>query len=815
MSLLKALAGMGYDPEKLKKIFEDPTLESTPDTDESEEGSKKLKTKRMIDSQRQFVRDALDANFRDAQYFYAIDRAYDIAQEQCSPTLARCLFGSKDGLPASSEVLSAVKNWNMEKLIEEREINGKKQQVLNLPIFFNIFFSLVASYTKVRWSKLWTDRDVVPLYRYEAAAPTITNNAVCKVITQEIAVQAEAMDYRGIERAILLPMLLYGYAWAFPRCDWFRSYSYWGTGKDDRYLVREGIQWEIVHPTKTLIDRAYPMTSINSDTGMSRMGYWSIVPYSELHGNDKYWNQGKISMQSPNTDLSWSNLAGWRTYQEIYPCTMKFQPATGCCGDRINQREDRWYGDQNMQEGVQIVSLFAKIVPKDCGLYDCPDPIWHRFIYAGDGTVISCVPYPYTPGTVDVYDYDPNRARNSSLSMELLPFQDQIGNMFTQHILSVKSNLTNVIFADEDLLPPSALEMMRNMGKDRYVATNFIPYKGSLLERQGTSVEKAIFPASFPKHNVFETIGAINLMISIMERTLGFSSQEVGSAASHQQSAAEVTIIDSGTGTRTQLTGSFADSGWMARMQAAYDGWMEFSERDINTELTGMSQSQIEALKEVGFSVEKVANTSTVRIKGPKEKAEIFTFAQFRSPKDRSPDAKVAVVMMQAIQAVMSNPTLVQQFGPDVLLKRFNEILDYIGVPGDWRFTSEDAKPQPSSEENIAAQIAENNKVVSEDINATIVPKLQQLDQGQQALAQQGAASAEQSQQLAQAIQVIQALTQNHDQSIAGLAQQIATIMANVQANTLPPQGMIPPPQDVVSMLNPEPVLQPGLMPMA
>ena len=66
-------------------------------------------------------------------------------------------------------------------------------------------------------------------------------------------------------------------------------------------------------------------------------------------------------------------------------------------------------------------------------------------------------------------------------------------------------------------------------------------------------------PVVLQAQQTTEIIQAMNTLIAMLERTLGYSAQEVGAAASHQQSVAEVNVIAGSTSTRINLTGGFID----------------------------------------------------------------------------------------------------------------------------------------------------------------------------------------------------------------------------------------------------------------
>jgi len=788
MGLIAALKEKGYDPKKLQAIFENKKL------GKETKGDLAL-TQKLIERHRGLIRDGLDQNWQSARHWRAIDDAYDAGQEQITVSIMRGLIGKK---PDSEEVLSAIKHWKLDSMLTWTGEGVNRKAVLDLPIFFNIFVPLTAAYTKVRWAKLWTDRDTVPLYKYSPTSSTVEAKLACQVVTDQVAFAAETMQYRVIEREVILPALLYSYAWTMPRSDCVVEKSLWkGKGAVEEYITREGIDWMVVHPAKSFFDRSYPLSSINADCGIRWFGNWTVVAFSSIENNEAYWNKDTISVYSGEQANTWVRPSEWKVYQQFYPCTLKMPD---CWSNELSNSRDAVYYNQSITDhGVQIINFFDKLVPSQYGLYACDTPVWHHFIYAGDGTVIHCVPVAYTPGTVDLYDYDTNRARNTSLAQELLPFQDHISNLLTQYLLSVKQNLANLTFVDQRQIPPETIDKVENLAKSSYVGMNLIRYNRLDFDQMGATATQAITPLAFPKHNTQEIVQAINTTISIAERMLGFSPQEIGAAASHEQSATEVAVISQGTSTRLALTGSFIDDGRSARQKRAYDAWLEYSEREISQTLSGMQPLHIKALKDMGFTVTETPGTDLVKIEGSRELVDIDSFTQTRAPQDRFNDSKVAIAMIQAIQMLMSNQLIVERFGVDFFVRRFNEILEFSGVPGDWRFDLDNAKGAQPSQQQMMQQVTQFIEQALQKNNQAITGELQQV------INSTGEHFKQTDQQVSSLAQATGGKLQEQQQILAALLDQVRGI---IQPQFSPQTAVVPAPP-VELPPPPEPALNP------
>lgn len=688
------------------------------------------------------INDGLQGNFRDAKIWWAIDRAYDINQRQVPYTL---VSGFLDSRPSkNTEIYKAASDWGIDKLLTPLcnsdgtprcDATGMPMMKLDLPTFFQIYVPVVQAYHKIRVAKLFGDRDRDPLYNYEPLRLTMQDRMKCEIVTARIQRQATDMGYRSDERQSIHQATLYGNCLNFPMEDWWYEKQLDTNGKER--VIREGIRNAIPHPARTYYDYGHRLSTLNSDTGVQWAGYWDIVRWGEMLGQKEYyWNLDKVG--ATYGKYSWLKSDGWRIYQELFPCRFAFPNLSERQGAGEQDRVERanYYLTEDFDNGVVQACIFQKLVPSDWGLYDYDYPVWHRFVMAAEDTVVWCSPLGYTPSVAYLYDHDQGRAFNSSLGLELMPWQDLMGNYLTQLLISVKQNLASVVFWNKDLLDDKYVELIDNLGEKLYRKTNFIPFSRQEWSWQKQTERDVFHRVDMPRHNTQEVLMAINTMLMVMERMLGYTPEEVGGRSSAEESATAAGIRETHRGIRIGFTGSFIDEARHARKRQLYDGMMNYSDDQIFAEIADMNDAKEAELKQMGFDIEYPAKGEHTKagVKGKKASLTLDGFAFERDTSTHGPDSQLAAAMIQTFQAIFSNPVMVEQIGVPQLIDLFNQMLFYAGLPKDFRLKLDNTKKSPVQEQTeviqgLQAQVAEAIKatqVQAAQSDAQIVQKTQQ-----------------------------------------------------------------------------------------
>lgn len=731
------------------------------------------KVKRLVQLHQNRIDEGVNRGIRSSRAYRAIDSAYDISQRQINPSLMRGLL---DQNPGPEEVQNLAKAWGLDRMITryddasqmpgfagDKGAEGKPGYALNMPAFIKIEIPLLLSYLKARWAKLFNDRDLFPLYKYEPLVLNTRDRAGAKVVTARVQRMSSEMNYRAVERESIQKMLLYGQAINFPMESWFtEEQKSWAKGKK-KQITREGVRFHIPHPTRVGYDMDHPLYTINSDTGVSWLFYWQMMKYGDLIADDTYWIP-KNKKGVPDDLMIPTGWRGGESYnnllQQFYPCTVKFPALSASQIDPNDRLKTSFrYNADTLDTGIDVTVFFDKLIPKDWDLYDYEYPVWHRFVYAGNHQPLFCEPLFYCPAVAYLYDYDNERARNSSLGFELMPFQDHLGNLISQYILTVKKNLTRIIAVNQDIVPPDFSKKVANFSENSYRGFELFYYSGQEAKDQNIAIEKIFEPIPLQQGNSTEVLQSITSLINILERLLGYSAQEVGASASHQQSKGEVEIIASNSGTRIQFTDGFIGDAIYARKKLLYYAMLNYSADEIFVEMSDMTPGSIKALEGMGFTITpNDDNPGIVTARGSKKTLVFESVLSERDGPARSNDQQTAVMLTTFLEQLMANPRVGQQLPLSYIFKFFNSVAEYLGLPGELKLP-EDVDTRTEQEKQQQVQQLQNQ--VQQIVQAVAGPPMEQISQkvGQNsqeteqaitAVAQQGQQTQAEVQQLAQ-----------------------------------------------------------------
>lgn len=712
---IKHVKSMGCSSDEYKAIFTKPRAE------------RPAKINQLVDLIRDRIKSGRDANLRDYRTYAAVDLAYEVPFNQTTPTIVQSIVSKKLD-PAKT--LELLKSWGLseDELFINIEVNGAKLKVPNPPVFFQILVPLVRAYTAIRASKLFNDRNQTPLLPFNPLKNTPENRVKCEIITDLIENIVSDYGYSAVLRSAITQALKYGMALVFPREEWHCVKQEEGgkAGESAKeFTVKEGLRYIIPHPTRCFCDLQYPATTINTDTGVEFGGHWRATRFGDVIDNREYWNKSEITFGS-----NWWDTASWRNYfTEVYPCQISF-PTIGTGSEK---REDRaaMYADNDRDSTVFLTEFLIKLTPSDWGLgkYDAKGnlvssykyPIWHRFTVANDDTVIWAGPCAYNPMWMMGYDYDEQSARQSSFALECVPWQDHLSNILSQMILTVKQNLANVIYYDTNMVEPSDVDKIKNLGEQKYRTLNFIPFDSLKLNRAGLAPSKAFEVVKFPYTDVNQLSTAMSGALNIMERVLQMSAQEVGAAAQHYQSAKEISVTQNATSNRLAYTGSFVDDGVDAWKLQLYYASQAYADTDILAQIDSSLPNLSDILGKLGFENDFHDEEIAV-VKGPRTALRVNGFARKDSQNYRETNKELAQVLYQTVGAITNNPDLFNRVGARNILLLMEEAAQLSGAPRDFKLREDkNATPggiQAQIQQLIAQAQQETAKFVEEQVAA-------------------------------------------------------------------------------------------------
>lgn len=715
---LKILADRGIDYDGLKKKLE--------------LGSNLKQQSDRIGNLRNRIRsrcaEGRDFNIGNYKVFYALDLAWDLPFQQITPTLLSSLM---DKGPDDANVKDSLKNWgvDLDKVLVEVPDNktpGKNIQKINIPAFFEIYVPLVRAYVTTRWAKMCNDRRLLPFMKFEPAVSNAVSRMRCDVITARGEKMARQYGYFDVMKQSIFRMLHYADQIQFPVEEWHSELQEIGPetpiqgeeikDKDGKVIakkivVKEGLRYHLPHPTRTFRDQAYLPNTINSDTGCTYAGYWRVMRWGEIRQNKRLYNLDSVAFGQFN-DWAGRNRDYWvNTYKG---CTLNFPVSpSGSSGTSKYDNEkyvaEGCYSSATDDKTVLVTEYFEKLVPSEFGLGDYDHPIWFRFIVAADDTVLYCVPLPYNPLIYYGYDGAEGRTRNVSMSLEVLPFQDQFSNLMTQFLLTVKQNLANLNFVDTDIIDEKDLLKVENFGERFWRGINIVRASFKKFIKGGKDSQSAVVSHKFVQQDTNAMIAAMRMILDTLERVLVMSAQEVGQAASHEQTREEIRNIQGNTSTRVVFTATAVDIAFDAWKRQIYNALMAYGQDEFYAQIAMDELVDAKKLDELGFSyatknpVESWdEKAGTARVKATKQAIAYESFISDRDGDDRINNTESAKSMLEMLQIAANNPSVMQAIGADQLVKMLNFVGRTAGFPRDFKLSTVD---QTKNQQGQAQQI--------------------------------------------------------------------------------------------------------------
>lgn len=697
------------------------------------------------------IKDGRERSLKDYRIWAEVDLAYDAPLHQGHATLLRHIM-SNGG--TANEIQSAVKSWGLcegSLFCTVKGENGAKDSLmLNMPMFNEVFIPCVRAYTLVRLSKIFNDRNLNPLFQYEPQKYTELNRVRCEIVTDIVQTMATMFGYADDLKQMILNTLLYSECLEFPVEAWTCDKQEDGDGKE--YTVREGVRHVRPHITQTFRDLQYSPTTFNTDTGCTFGGYWRTMRAGDVLDNKLYWNTEAISYTSTNWFDKESSYANY--FKQVFPCTLSLPVFNKDSKKETNrERVQNLYSNTDFDKAIFVTDVFMKIVPSDYGIGTYKYPIWFQFIVGSDDAILFAMPYAYRPITYAGYDPDQNRALNASLALEIVPFQTSIGNTFNQIYLTIKRNLSNIVFYDTRFVKKEHAELLKQRSQTQYTEINLIPFNGLDAFKQGTSADNSFKEVKFAYADVSAMFNQLSMQLAMLERMLGISPQEIGAAASHQQGNKEIELINSGSTNRVAYTASSIDNAIDAKKKQLYEAAMAYMDSDVSGQVSADIPNVEARIKELGFEYNEKNDKagSKLVVKGKKEK--LLTLEQFASTKDgpdRTASSQEAQALLLGIQSLNQNQAAASVVDPESIVTALEEVMKLGGVRKDFKFK---INKEQAAAQQLGAMIEQIKKFVTDSIAENMKPAAEAVHEQEQKIEQA-------QQQIAQVVQALEKIQQ-------------------------------------------------------
>lgn len=749
---IKYLAKKGVSSAEYKRIFADPNKDD--------------RVRRLVSTISERIKTGRECNLREYRNYWAIDMAHETPFAQTTPTLVQSLLAKNLTLEQTSKQLAS---WGLSEkdLFTRVDVPNGYKLILNPPVFYQIMVPVVRAYHTARASMIYNERDRSPLFPFVPLKQTDRNRVLCDIWTDIVDTISTWYGYPVYLKQAIQQMLKYGVCLSFPIEEWDCEKQII-SGKP--LVMKEGIRYTMPHPTRMGWDLYHPLPTINTDTGVEYAYHWSVLRYGDVMDNKLYWNRKEI----PHASTDWFDpTVSSNFFQEVYPCTMKLPCLTTANPSGMLKREEKaaFYAKANRDDAVFITTMFWKIVPSQWGLGDYKYPVWHRFDVANEDTIIWAAPCAYNPIWFMGYDWDSAAGTPSSLSLETIPWQDHIGNILSQMILTAKQNLMNVVFYDQNLVNVEQINDLKNLGEQKYRMTHFLGYDSTALARVGVDPRAPFHPIRMEQRSIVELQSMLNTALNIMERVLQFTAQETGSAASHYQSAKEIGVTMENSSQRRQYTASGVDEGIDAWKRQIVDGAKNYMENDVIAVVSTDIPDWESHVKELGFKVDSLAKQKgKALVAGNRIGLPIETFARSNiGPVQQSQDPAVAQIIFQTMGVIAQHPEFLAEVGVDRVIKLLEQGAKLAGAPLDFDITTTTS--------------GESGKGQMSAIMQQLTPILQQLQKGlldtvQKKIAEPAA------QHMAQQQSEIEGIKQ-----VLTKIEQVVTAISSPQPQPQPPQA--------------------------
>jgi len=642
---------------------------------------------------------------------------------------------------------------------------------IDLPKFVESSFNLVRSIVSrrvaaqtVKYNQLW------PYYKYESRNTGLAGKLKADVLSQSVDVIADQFGYRQHDPQVVRDMFLYSRSVDFVKSAWEVEYQYRlknldpslvGTeitpDKVEKYVVKEGLSWVNPHPTRLFYDAAYPLTTLNTDTGIGYIGFWDVKRFSDIHGNKDYWNRDKVSYGGG----LWDAYHTYGTYFNQYlhaivpPIGTKGQiyPAN-VPGENDRQGTLSLYTQDMGQTSSFVAEYYERLIPCDEGIGTYDQPVWVRFVLAGENTILFAQIMPSTPAAVCTHNENEGRRLNLSLAHEILQYQDILTNLTTAVRSMLEAECAKIFLVNIDVLKgpgetdgsktDERLKTLRSKlsGKNWASDPTVVEYSMSIMEELKMNPKDVLTIVEPRLGQSIETIfRAIQQFIAMVERLNGISPAEQGQPAPRETSATETAQI----ATTTQAIENFISDGIdeyrAAKKRIIYESLVACSQRRVRMPVIGRYTEK--TVKEAGFAVDESENEdfSDPRVKRRTVTGDVqalvydYNFTS-RDGADRPVNSQAAAALVQSLSQIMAVPQAFMALGKEKLYSILNEIFRLSGAGFDL---------------NLELKEGEDDSLGQNDVDVlkqTVEQIVQALNQTAQEIAKQQSVNETQEQQL-------------------------------------------------------------------
>lgn len=651
--------------------------------------------------------EAISQNLASYQLFASADLAWDTSF--LTKANVPLLMYAQGKVSVDTLVKSLVGTPDEDKFIKRDK--DKNVTGIDLPRFVETQINIVRSFITRRvaaqankYNNLW------PCYGYDPRGTSQVAKLRADALSQRVDQMADDFGYRHHDTQVLRDMFLYPHVVDFVRGSWeiekhlVRDEVAKETEDPDKIavkdeIVREGVVFFAPHPSRVFWDTAHALSSINDDTGCEFIGYWDVRRWNDVANNSNFFNKDQVGFGTNLWSLYSSNNAYFSQYMSAIVPPVK-------AGDTaaLNTRDNNIgvYSAELGDTSVFLASYRMKMIPKANGVGDYPFPVWVNFTVASDKTIVHAEILPSKPGAYLGYNEADSRLHNISFAHELMTYQDQLSNLFTNLLLSIQASCMKVFAINTDAVTdPAHIQQMRKhlQGCNWAGEPLVVEFSAKRMEALGLKPE-AVFQIIEPRsgQDINSILTAIGQLLTTVEKLTSMSPAEQGQPAPREISATEVNEIAATTSAVYSFISDAVDEFRAAKKRIIYESLMACAQDDVQVSVVGRYSERV--IKQAGFTVvadeaEEVRNPNGLRrhtIIGNKKNLihnHIFTS---RDGAERPVNTQSANTLVQLLQFVAAMPMILQAMGKEKLYNILNEIFRMSGAGVDLNLELEEGE---------------------------------------------------------------------------------------------------------------------------
>lgn len=649
------------------------------------------------------IDEAILNNLKSSHLHGAVDLAWD-SSTITRKTVPLVMYAQRR--IAMQECVTSLEQLQCDRAYVKRDKAGRPVSVdcpkpteVNVNLVRSIITRRVAAQS-ARFTNLY------PFFKYETRGTSEGDKLRGDLLSQRVDIMADQYGYRTGQIGWTRDMLLYPHTIVFPSCKWDREVEWYledddlaeefktGSKTPKSRVRREGVPMVAPHPSRVFYDVSHPVGSINSDTGCEWFGFWDVVRFSEIDRNYDYFNRRDIGYYPDASNWFYS----YSPYFSQYFCTVN----PPCTQEQLSQVNDRkavmgLYTSDHEDASVYRAHFYWKIKPNQWRLGDYPHDVWMHLTVANSHTVVHAEVMPDCPGFVYQYNGSTQRLLGLSMAHDIMPFQDQLTNLYSELLECVKRDLFGITILNLDAFPtdnPDALKALNDFrtamdGDDFF--SKITRLEVSLIKMKDLGVD---FDRVFRLYRqdsgrqLSEIIQAISQTIALSERVMALSPQEQAQLSPRETSATEVQIIAGTTENIYQFISDAIDEGRAAMKRYIYNALISLGSEEI--ELPVINRYRKAVAEKEGFRVTDLETVNSIDSTSPRQfsvqgsKRNLIAEYIFnsRDGADRASNIQSAQTLTQLL-GILMQPAILAKLTNENMAEIINAIIRQSGAGVD------------------------------------------------------------------------------------------------------------------------------------